>query len=126
MKLENQVVSLKYAKRLKELGFKQKSYWHWYDGKGFENEPTLVHPSNPYKKVASAFSVAELGEMLPRRFEKGKQSYYLLDVQIRPQGIYVYYSFLHASLEDRITVEDKTEANARAKMLIYLKENKII
>ena len=33
MKLENQVVSLELAKKLKELGFEQKSLFYWDEGK---------------------------------------------------------------------------------------------
>ena len=105
MKLENQVVSLKYAKRLKELGFKQDSYWYWYNGKGFEKNPTLVHPSNPYRKVASAFSVAELGEMLTQRKNIRKRREKIMAL---PNEKCIFNS------------------DYWAKMLIYLKENKLI
>ena len=71
MKIENQVVSLELAKQLKELGFKQDSCfeWIWQDGgqayklrperKGFN----LI--DGKQNDCYSAYTVAELGEMLP-------------------------------------------------------------
>ncbi len=80
MELENQVVSLDLAKRLKELKVKQESLFYW-STRTFE--PGLTGPNpitalilgteinqSQYHKVtdeiiASAFTVAELGEILP-------------------------------------------------------------
>lgn len=69
MTLEQQVCSLKLAKRLKELGVKQESIFYWND-KGqmmadfnwsdVENEDWETMKLDWY----SAFTVAELGELL--------------------------------------------------------------
>ena len=133
MKLEQQVVSLELAKRLKELGVKQESYWYWYNGKGFELQPTLVHPSNPYKKVASAFSVAELGEMLPMHHNYGAPQSGKCNAGDQYCADYVHwYNLWHKQAEYkryRLPSNEfvsNTEADARAKMLIYLIENKLI
>jgi hypothetical protein len=76
MKLEQQVCSLDLAKRLKELGVKQESYFYWATykldkpDKSFKNGIFLTHTLGRFANsliipVASAFTVAELGEMLP-------------------------------------------------------------
>ena len=116
MKLEQQVCNLELSKKLKELGVKQESifYWRLDDSRLFQGEfyedniqygITFCYDSslgslNPDTHI-SAFTVAELGEMLPRemRIECFKENW--------KQGYL-----------------DDTEANARAKMVIYLKEGK--
>lgn len=115
MTLEKQVCSLELAKRLKELGVKQESLWFWRFLKGSNPEWDLAYSGNvrAVEKTYSAFTVAELGEMLPEDCktrrpvdEKGK---WLVD-----------------SLgTDRFFRAD-TEADARAAMLIYLLEQKLI
>lgn len=108
MKLENQVCSLKLAKKLKGLGVKQKSLF-WWDANDAFQEWFLRQPLEPRNKMiaVSAFTVAELGEMLPRGFytEKFRDKF---------RGMF------HDHMQ-MVTIET-TEANARAKMLIYLKE----
>jgi len=72
MKLEDQVCSLELAKRLKELGVKQESYFYWIS----DEDENFVVPTGTYdwgdwpgyekfEPKYSAFTVAELGEMLP-------------------------------------------------------------
>src|SRR5438874_1108848 len=79
MKLEQQVCSLELAKKLKELGAKQESLFYWVDLNfgGARGElkpyPMFYQQQRPWDKgdlysehwLASAFTVAELGEMLP-------------------------------------------------------------
>jgi hypothetical protein len=73
MTLESQVCSLELAKKLKELGLKQNSYYFWktYPDSVINNgEPYLVAYNSRYmtskgRIEGSAFTVAELGEMLP-------------------------------------------------------------
>jgi len=78
MNLEQQVVSLDLAKRLKELGVKQISLYHWffYDTNPFtddrwiittvDEDEQLVFDINTY---IAAFTVAELGELLPKAIQ---------------------------------------------------------
>jgi hypothetical protein len=68
MKLEDQVVSIELAKRLKELGIKQCGYFTiihepYYDISYniFESCKCVIDP----ERCASAFTVAELLEMMP-------------------------------------------------------------
>jgi len=78
MNIEDQVVSLELAKKLKEIGVKQESLWKWYSrewrtngekkkafyvGRSDADVPRLS--SDSVNEVASAFTVAELMEQLP-------------------------------------------------------------
>lgn len=113
MKLEDQVVSLELAKKLKELGVRQESLFYWNDC--WMGKPTLdraIHSDNG-KESYSAFTVAELGEMLPHHNIK------MYNIQPRIQ-------LRIGGKELNAFVEAETEADARAKMLIYLIENKLI
>ena len=120
MKIENQVCSLELAKKLKELKVKQKSLY-WYvmaeDGERIESEPHYAR----LEEDISAFTVAELGEMLPITVKTTKynlgykwQSHYEL-IKNDLSGEMEYIKHFAA----------ETEANARAKMLIYLLEDEL-
>lgn len=128
MKLEKQVVSLELAKKLKELGVKQESYFNWLvasDGARLMKNPVL--DTYKYFDQFSAFTVAELGEMLPTKIHQDKKQYTLLIDRDATMELWrvVYLTgwvgdnFLHE-------IFSTTEADARAKMLIYLIENKLI
>jgi len=79
MKLNEQVCSLNFAKRLKELRVKQEGIFWWVkhfdgvtefahaieDGRGVGDGIHLTEPSMKGNKFV-AFTVAELGEMLPK------------------------------------------------------------
>jgi len=145
MKLESQVCSLDLAKRLKELGVKQESLFYFMRAEdkyakeskyghlkyglsgyfGLNTEPYvlgmagLIGLANCIDSV-SAFTVAELGEMLPdlvvceKGYSEWSVSYWWgnRNKKLKPTECEVY--------------SDTTEANARAKMLVYLLENKLI
>lgn len=88
MKLEQQVCSLELAKKLKELGVKQESAFVWSvpnPEKGRNEREKLVlgkycevmlcHKARDWGEafdVYSAFTVAELGEMLPAETSSGQ------------------------------------------------------
>lgn len=147
MKLENQVVSLELAKRLKELAVEQMSefYWvkrllpneqiaevllskdHYIDDLGENYLPHLRGPwkvwhqarqpfINPRWAVHSAFSVAELGEMLPTD---------AISKIVKDGNLWVIPSFSLQGKLYEIRSFQHTEADARAKMLIYLIEQKL-
>lgn len=120
MKLESQVTSLELSKRLRELGVKQESlfYWqqHYVEMKGdvMASSFKLTQVKTESKKgmrCFSAFTVAELGEMLPQgvTYKVHKDENYSSISEAN-------YGFF----------PDTKEADARAKMLIYLLENKLI
>lgn len=131
MKLENQVCSLELAKRLKELGVRQESlYFWWRDNFGLESskkesEHLENHkPNNPQNgwDYFSAFTVAELGEMLPLRLRILKK----ITLVVTYKGSKHWFV---PKDKEKLIFEmkcDDTEANARAKILIYLLENKLI
>jgi len=133
MKLENQVCSLELANKLKELGVPQTSLYFWVQQKG--QNPAVISRSKAkrilswHKQIVSAFTSAELGEMLPYTIvavasgEESKDTWYLAVNKAR-EWWNVEYSNL---LNDIYTqASEDTEADARAKMLIYLLENNLI
>lgn len=121
MKLEQQLVSLELAKKLKELGVKQESYFYW----DIHNELFVPLDStlNPYTQC-SAFTVAELGEMLPygcwtEKMMAGMASY--------KEGRWRCTDDVNIGSDNKVLkMYADTEADARAKMLIYLVENNLI
>ena len=83
MKIESQVCRLELAKRLLELGVEQESYWSWYQGVGgcwflgdpadtMNNAVEISHATAPHFNRCAAFTVAELGEMLPPAFSSSR------------------------------------------------------
>lgn len=121
MKLENQVCSLELAKKLK--GVKQDSHFVWFDMDGdwqvVEKLPAMP-PQNGANEWYSAFTVAELGEMLPENFNtlKSEGKWYCLANE--------YSGFCSDEEIEQFEEESETEADARAAMLVHLLENKLI
>lgn len=145
MKLEQQVTSLEISKRLKELGVNQESlfyhaktgYTGQYSFLGTKGEMSLfaskeLHDeagANSTYDLVSAFTVAELGEMMhPHAYSiKGKSE------KVEDKWICRYWG---ENTQDAILREHKTtighieradtEADARGKMLVYLIENNLL
>lgn len=117
MKLEHQVCSLDLAKKLKELGVKQSSIFYWIK----EHEPYVWYnssnyPMNTLKFFYSAFTVAELGELIR------KAKVILLSTTTDK----ITCLSAHSDCSIWVQIKDINEANARAKMLISLIKKKII
>lgn len=121
MEIENQVVSLELAKKLKELGVKQDSLFYWERENEFalekDDEWCLSYKSEmiycePEDRCISAFTVAELFELLPVETN--------LEKQIKNQWFSKYYQIGSDS------IGGDTPANCLANMLIYLLENNLI
>lgn len=144
MELEKQVCSLELAKKLKELGVKQESLWYWWgktSGCGSPASPTKKEEGHylracreiqilcnimscsgaedrihVFSEKYSAFTVAELGEMLKR--------------EALPYWDNVFMTWscgIYGSRRNILGMEKiLTEADARAKMLIYLLEHNLI
>ena len=123
MELEQQVCSLDLAKKLKELGCKQESYWYWWRPNHTTENWELTHLKHTAQfakgntcvetvRNISAFTTSELGEMLPRE-------------KIAWQGTTISGKYRLDEQDGGHTgacfIED-TEANARAKCLIWLIE----
>ncbi len=111
MKIEQQVVSRELAEKLKKLGVKQDSYFMWKYDESFYIVATNSRYGSGNGIVASAFTVAELGEMLPYKeilkINKDNDKFYFHD-------------------EKYLGHWANSEADARAAMLVYLIENNLI
>lgn len=73
MKLEDQVCSLELAKQLKELGIRQESVFHWVKTDHLKKDYSVVmiYSENfDPNYITSAFTVAELGALLPNIVQK--------------------------------------------------------
>lgn len=137
MKLKDQVCSLELSKKLKELGVPDNDpVWWWRND--YPNNPTkyedkwylipfgdypYTHEPQKSEKyedgwhLLPAFTVAELGEMLPESYFTCKS---------HPSNEWVVcdqYEDGYPPTLGGFEASDKTEADARAKMLIYLLEN---
>lgn len=141
MKLEQQLTSLDLSKALKEVGVPQESLFYWWG-----NQRGSGHPSNPMEKLEghklvggiidpirgidysqwghsfdekySAFSVAELGEVL-KATEKISLGWGAHTEWNEIYQIWECY-LINDNCEDEWAVKDGFEANARAKMILYL------
>ena len=121
MKLENQVSNLELSRKLKELGVKQESLFY-YQGVKKEIDLEKGYALDILRKLTfagaekvSAFTVAELGEILPA-------------FSVGAKGKTWGYNFVKGGkfIQLEVDFDVKSEANARAKMLIYLIENKLL
>lgn len=141
MKLEDQVPQLKYCQRLKELGAKQESLFRWIE---FNRGDWVLHGKKDVKSYGweeswgdeefwktgiAAPTVTELGEMLPWRIEIEKENrFYILEWEKGGKPWHwINYTHRDGGVFDVLKTEEAaTEADARAQMLIYLKENSLI
>jgi len=136
MKIKQQVANLELSKQLEKLGVKQESVWYWATGKamkGYElflGEKILPDYEECKKlwkkectwKLVSAFTVSELGELLPDAVATYRYKTYDDD-----RDIWACIKYVEGNHEKyEYVVHTKTEANVRAKMLIYLIKNKLI
>jgi hypothetical protein len=124
--LEKQVYSLELAKRLKELGVRQESLYYWSMCKDGIGIIKLIDSDRKREKIGtveieniSAFTVAELGEMLPHGFRSGKAGNSKV-------GFKAYSSHANGPGGFHEQFDADTEADCRAKMLIYLVENGLL
>jgi hypothetical protein len=121
MTLEQQVTSLELSNRLKELSVKQVSYFKWVLRRGtwsvWDEGMRSEYETGIEKEYSAAFTVAELGEMLPPE----RSSF--MDENSGKWKMYIH-SVMTGSVSKIIA--ERTEAHARAKMLVYLLENKLI
>lgn len=137
MKLEDQVVSLELAKQMKDLGFKQESEWYWdYSDIPTESgDPWVLMRDDQLGEshweltdgidTFSTYTVAELKEMLPDLYNTCRvQCDYVGEGSRYFKGKWLSYS---TEMGQKVFLfKGKHEADARAKMLIYLAENNLI
>lgn len=125
MELKDQVCSRESGKRLEELGVKQNSHFYWthcwnarlnrYDKEWIVDDKH--YGTDDHKFKISAFTVAELLELLPEDLAPHEDFFGLYKLE-KERGFCCHYSgpeFL-----------DNNPAECCAKMLIYLLENKLI
>lgn len=125
-KLVDQVVSLELAKKLKELNVKQEGFFHWVDTGSrvvlsYPREENDIHLAALIKegRTYCAFTADELGDMLPN----------VLITKVPPDESRNFYWFIcYRNTFESCNFEaiDVNEANARAKILIYLIENGLL
>lgn len=145
MNINDQVVSLELAQKLKTLGVKQDSLFYW--GKKNAKQSKIVcllkkdfcgvdgyysngdrHCTRRAGYMYSAFTVAELGEMLPWDIVLSSKDEVYLATAKDEEEWQIYYEGVDKTGVDFkwSSIVNKSEADARAKMLIYLLENKLI
>ena len=138
MKIEDQVCSLELAREMKELGFEQDSLYSWIHPFGFKEGLKDFFDEDMLKWVVrstitlapflilktrekyAAYTVAELGIMLPSHFYSDYDEYDCEWACCSPWGFYEVEENGHLCESGRISAENNTEANARAMMLIKL------
>lgn len=141
--IEKHVTNLELSKKMKELGFPQSSLFYWYEVEPNENfiayhedKPFEINVKNPipweeqpeYFKMShvwkrygkedftSAYLASELGEWMPEFVKTYKRSgEYWCD--------YLYLENPRLDEDYARTEVQSIEANAKAKMLIWLVEN---
>lgn len=107
---KKQVCSIELSIELEKLGVEQISYFYWEIQKGVSRPYIVTHDkeiilSNGHeRRNYSAFTCAELGELLLEEVEK--------------YSVYLFPDNLFNGIDDNGTAEADTEANLRAKMLI--------
>jgi len=142
MKLETQVCDLYFAELLKKLGVKQDSYFIYVGNKdNYEIRLSSSIHLIPANVICSTFTVSELGNMLlafpyPADYKTRWYDNGGVDFEIQFSRTYqgklsdkrrkIYQKLLKYRIDSKYDNMPKTEANARAKMLVYLLENKII
>jgi hypothetical protein len=125
MKLNQQVCSIELAKKLKELEVKQESLFE-YAVDPIEKKIYKIYRTTPLSVVKeythmhstySAFTVAELGEMLPAHY---------FTVKSMEKDNWWHCNNITDFEDAKRGIIGDTEADARAKMLIFLLENNLI
>ena len=132
MDIEDQVCSLELAQKLKEFGIKQEGFFYYVrcgiNVNTGEEKYSLDILSHNLESIPSyyisAFTVAELGEILPEEYISCKTKGQKLP-SIEYKKYWLCYYDPDGCDSDVVQMEE-TEADARAKVLIYLLENKLM
>lgn len=120
MKLKNQVCRLAQGKYLKLLGCTKPSLFYWIDN-GTNNVCIMNAPVKDGKDLwpkisAPAYTVAELGELLPTGYDT---------MRVNENGTEYWRGYDDSGADYPADILHETEAQARAAMLIQLLENKL-
>ena len=117
------------AKRLKELGVKQESVHYWWNCPLEDFTPRYhihgeVNEANDAIRIASAFTLAELDGMLPETVRYSREKVTADVFEGRGDWFFVADALRHET--GRHTETADTEADARAKMVVYLIEKQTV
>lgn len=133
MPLQNHVVSLELAQKMKELGFPQETEFRWYKWPDKTMAVTMVVASyaedwctgRPPKEICAAYTPSDLGEWLRAFVVQNKIQYWLNISKLSPYGWEIRYHYFEKLLDDNSTgvIVERDFTNALAKMLIWLAEN---
>lgn len=152
MKIEEICCSLELAKRLKELGLKQESLFYWTLTNSIYKLTWIIDDGGITDKICplnsySAFSAAELADIIPNAVQTQQgdpfdnfrikiTKFYSIDLSMNKiNNFIVNYdcdtteaSGGNAWLNRQLTrnIYDNNLANAMAKMLVFLIENKLM
>ncbi len=118
MNLEQQVVSLELAKRMKELGFKQESLFEWISIPYLDKWEVSKRWGN--RIGPSAYTVAELGEFLPFCIDSNDYTYQYETAKTEKDDLTEHSLYYTDGKRMMYLQRDKIETDVRAKMLIYL------
>lgn len=126
MELEKQVTSVELSNKLKKLGVTTPSLFFrdWTGAKEDEIEQNIELAYN--LDNVNCYTVAELGDMLPNQIITAEKVRHLQFAKMQ-NGLHrvAYYSlYAYAPKTGYFTAD--TEADARAKMLVYLLENNLL
>lgn len=134
MNLESQVASLDLSKRLHELGVRAPALFYWYS----QNEKDWeLHVSkngqryseyNIYQWNYNAYTVAELGMMLPAgiSFDKTNGFPYANVLLWHAWADTLFYTMDGYPEKRKLSESKLSEADCRAKALIYCIEQKLV
>jgi hypothetical protein len=142
MKLEDQVVSLELAKKLKEAGYKQKGLWWWQHnvtgvrkGQKDGSVPYVFHSET--KEIVTKEEITDSNDDYSGNYRTERCFYAAPTVaelgdklkNITVVSFFPYYikkkNVWHIGFKES-NIDENTEANARAKMWLYLKENNLL
>ena len=132
--MKEHVTSLELSRKLEKLGCKQVSKFYWVNEPKLDGEPSqdfhcIIRENFPSTSVlsCSAFLASELGEMLPWTVKAGG---WCFELELWKDGSKKPWSVFYKKIETNENVNlhsqefsAKTEADARALMLIYLLEH---
>lgn len=115
MPLEKQVTSLELSKKLENLGVKQDSLFY-HDNHSEYGEGWLITQEPESDEYISAFTVAELGELLPAHIQCDKYQ----------SSKYLWSMSWNDMKGESHNENANTEVEARGLMLVYLLENGLL
>ena len=125
MKIEEQVVSLELAKKLKELGVKQASFVYWTESADGWGLRSLGELRGVTDEIYSAFTVAELSEILNLELTDSSEGE---SFTLQCSNAIDFWAVAFGN--DDITVTPQFEnaklADALAEILLHLLEENII